>query len=152
MPGKETRRAICKMIGEAHWTLYLEYYKQYLKHPGNLTKIRLANIYIIVPLHPPFPTLSLKLDEYVTSHIFSYLSQWQGHVWGIQSLERILWCIGTTPEETTSSWWVLDLWIILANELSWNGILLKWKKLYFNEWNHLHHCQWSTVIPKFFIW
>jgi hypothetical protein len=74
MPSKETRRLIRKMIGETHWTLYLEYYKQYLKPRGDRTKIELTESDIVVPLPPPFPTLSMQLDEHVTSHIFGYLS------------------------------------------------------------------------------
>jgi hypothetical protein len=72
IPSKETRRLIRKMIGEAHWRLYLEYHKQYLKYLGDRTKIQLSDV--IVPLPPPFPTLSLKLDDHVTPYIFSFLS------------------------------------------------------------------------------
>ena len=75
MPGKETRRLIRKMIGEAHWRFFLEYHKQYWQHGCDRTKIQLpVDSDLAVPLPPPFPTLSLKLDENVTSYIFSFLS------------------------------------------------------------------------------
>jgi hypothetical protein len=72
MPSRDTRRLVRKMIGEAHWRLYLEYYKQY-SYYGDGTKIQLGDSDFVVPLPPPFPTLSLKLDEHVTSYIFSFL-------------------------------------------------------------------------------
>ena len=74
MPGKETRRLVRKMIGETHWRLYLEYHKQYCQHRGDRNKIQLPDSDLVVRLPPPFPTLSLKLDENVTSYIFSFLS------------------------------------------------------------------------------
>jgi hypothetical protein len=92
------RASIRKMMGEAHWMMFLEYHNQYRQNRRDRTKIQLADSYIIVSLPPPFPTLSLKLDERVTSSIFSF-SQWQGHVRGIQSFPIFSRRIGATPKE-----------------------------------------------------
>ena len=75
MQSKESRRLIRKLIGETHWRFYLEYHKQYWQHRCDRTKIQLpVDSDLALPLPPPFPTLSLKLDENVTSYIFSFLS------------------------------------------------------------------------------
>jgi hypothetical protein len=74
MASKDTIRLVRKMIGEAHWRFYLEYHKQFWEHRGDRTKIQLGDSDLVVPLPPPFPSLSLKLDENVTSYIFSFLS------------------------------------------------------------------------------
>jgi hypothetical protein len=73
MPTKETRRLIRKMIGEAHWRLYLEYRKQFWQHVAIGPRYSSATL-ISLFLCLPFPTLSPKLDEHVTSYIFSFRS------------------------------------------------------------------------------
>jgi hypothetical protein len=68
MPTKETRRLIRKMIGEAHWRLYLEYRNQFWQ------QVAIGPRYSSATLISLFPTLSPKLDEHVTSYIFSFRS------------------------------------------------------------------------------
>ena len=72
LPSKEMMRRIRAMMGEAHWAMFINYYQQYREHREDRTKIQLAMTEI--PLPPPFPVLSSKLDEHVTSHIFGFLS------------------------------------------------------------------------------
>lgn len=71
LPNNELMGCIRKVIGEAHWTVFLEYYRQFCRNRGVRTKIQVMESDCTIP--PPFPTLSAKLDEHVTAAIFGFL-------------------------------------------------------------------------------
>lgn len=80
---KETMREVRKTMGEAHWIVFLDYYKHCMLHletceSGQLlawfdTNPRLMDSPVAVPLPPPFPRLSTMLDDNVTAAIFGFL-------------------------------------------------------------------------------